>query len=129
MPSLERIYETSLYTDDLAAAERFYRDVLGLPVVFRSELLVSLRCGGSVLLVFDRAGSVRGDRGAPSHGASGPGHIAFATPAEDLGAWRARLLRHGVPIESEVRWPRGGLSLYFRDPAGNSVELAPPELW
>jgi len=36
---------------------------------------------------------------------------------------------NGVPIESEVRWPRGGRSLYVRDPAGNSVEIASPALW
>ena len=33
-----------------------------------------------------------------------------------------------IPIESEVVWPRGR-SLYFRDPEGNSVELAIPALW
>ena len=35
----------------------------------------------------------------------------------------------GVAIEAEVEWPSGGRSLYFRDPAGNVVELAPPTLW
>ncbi len=29
----------------------------------------------------------------------------------------------------EVNWDQGGTSLYFRDPAGNSIELAPPTLW
>jgi len=28
-----------------------------------------------------------------------------------------------------VKWPRGGTSLYFRDPAGHLVELATPGLW
>jgi catechol 2,3-dioxygenase-like lactoylglutathione lyase family enzyme len=129
VPELGPIYETVLYTDDLAAAEGFYAGVLGLPVVFRSELLLSLRCGDGVLLVFDRTASGRGDRGAPSHGAAGPGHVAFATPAGDMEAWRDHLRRHGVAIESEVRWPGGGLSIYFRDPAGNSLELAPAGLW
>ena len=32
-------------------------------------------------------------------------------------------------IEKEMEWPRGGRSLYFRDPAGNSVELITPGLW
>ena len=42
----------------------------------------------------------------------------------------ARALRKcGVAIESEVDWPSGGTSLYFRDPAGNVLELAPPTLW
>jgi hypothetical protein len=36
---------------------------------------------------------------------------------------------HGVTVEKEVEWPRGGKSLYFRDPAGNSVELVTPGVW
>jgi hypothetical protein len=32
-------------------------------------------------------------------------------------------------IEKEFGWPRGGRSIYFRDPAGNSVELVTPGLW
>jgi catechol 2,3-dioxygenase-like lactoylglutathione lyase family enzyme len=55
--------------------------------------------------------------------------VAFAVPEAELDAWRARLARHGVPVESEVRWPRGGRSLYVRDPAGNSVELAGESIW
>jgi catechol 2,3-dioxygenase-like lactoylglutathione lyase family enzyme len=27
------------------------------------------------------------------------------------------------------RRPRGGRSFYFRDPAGNSLELATPRIW
>ena len=36
---------------------------------------------------------------------------------------------HHVAIEHEEAWERGGHSLYFRDPAGNSVELITPGLW
>jgi catechol 2,3-dioxygenase-like lactoylglutathione lyase family enzyme len=43
--------------------------------------------------------------------------------------WRAHLEGRGVEIESQVEWPNGGRSIYFRDPAGNSVEIATPELW
>jgi catechol 2,3-dioxygenase-like lactoylglutathione lyase family enzyme len=28
-----------------------------------------------------------------------------------------------------VKWPRGGESLYFRDPDGLAVELATPGVW
>ena len=34
-----------------------------------------------------------------------------------------------MTIEQEVDWPRGGRSFYFRDPAGNSLELATPRIW
>jgi catechol 2,3-dioxygenase-like lactoylglutathione lyase family enzyme len=39
------------------------------------------------------------------------------------------LLAAGVPIEAEIDWKQGGRSLYFRDPAGNSIEFAPLTLW
>jgi len=75
----------------------------------------------------DRTRQRTGD--VPTHGAYGPGHIAFAVDEADLPAWRERLCRHGVTIEQEITWPGGGRSIYFRDPAGNSVELATPQLW
>jgi catechol 2,3-dioxygenase-like lactoylglutathione lyase family enzyme len=36
---------------------------------------------------------------------------------------------YGIEIEADFRWPNGARSLYFRDPAGNSVELADPAIW
>jgi len=65
----------------------------------------------------------------PLHGARGPGHLAFRAPKRELPAWRRRLSEAGVPIESEVVWPNGARSIYFRDPAGNSLELATPDMW
>jgi catechol 2,3-dioxygenase-like lactoylglutathione lyase family enzyme len=64
----------------------------------------------------------------PAHGAHGPGHVAFAATAQEIPAWREQLQRQGVEIEAEIAWP-GGHSLYFRDPAGNSIEVATPATW
>ncbi len=124
-----RVFETSLYADDLGAGEAFYRDVLGLEVVSRSERLISFRCGDGVLLLFDPKVTKSSGSDVPSHGALGPGHIAFALRRGDLQRWREHLAERGVAIETEVDWPDGGRSIYFRDPAGNSVELAPGTLW
>jgi len=124
-----RIFETVLYAEDLPAAERFYHEALGLEVIGRGELFVVFRCGGGVLLVFDPRKSAAGDRDVPSHGTTGVGHIAFAAKPEDLDAWREQLRQAGITIEREVDWDEGGHSFYFRDPAGNVVELAPPTIW
>jgi len=124
-----KIFETVLYAEDLAAAERFYHEALGLEVIGRSNLIVVFRCGGGVLLIFDPRKSAAPDRDVPSHGTTGLGHIAFAAKPEDLDAWREQLRQAGVPIEREVDWDEGGHSIYFRDPAGNVVELAPPTIW
>ena len=44
-------------------------------------------------------------------------------------AMARRIEAAGVAIESETTWPSGLRSLYFRDPAGNSLECASPSLW
>ncbi len=124
-----KIFETVLYAEDLAAAERFYHEALGLEVLERSNLTVVFRCGGGVLLIFDPRKSAAPNRDVPSHGTTAVGHIAFAAKPEDLDAWREQLRQAGVPIEREVDWDEGGHSIYFRDPAGNVVELAPPTIW
>ena len=62
----------------------------------------------------------------PPHDGSGRLHYAFAITADALQPWRDHLSRRGVAIESEVNWPRGGRSLYFRDPDGNLLSLSQP---
>jgi catechol 2,3-dioxygenase-like lactoylglutathione lyase family enzyme len=129
MPKLLGVLETCLYVDDLQAAEAFYGGVLGLPVVSRQPPRhLFLRCGNSMLLLFDPAESMQGDE-LPPHGAHGAGHVALAMEADDFEAWLAALRAHQIEIENDFRWPHGGRSLYFRDPAGNSVELTTPSIW
>lgn len=123
------ILEACVYASDLAAAEAFYVDVLGLEPVGRVEgRHVFFRCGARVFLVFDPAATLGGER-VPGHGATGPGHVCFAATADELVEWRAHLAAKGVAIEREVEWPGGGRSIYLRDPAGNSVELGTPAIW
>lgn len=124
------LLEAALYGPDLAALERFYVELIGLPVLLRSEgRLVALRAGHTTLLLFDPAVTSKPGGMIPEHGTAGAGHVAFVVEDEAREAWRARLEAHGVAIEKEVAWPEGGVSLYVRDPAGNSVELAPPRIW
>jgi catechol 2,3-dioxygenase-like lactoylglutathione lyase family enzyme len=130
MGQIEAVIETGIYVNDLDRAETFYRDVLGLTVVGKEAgRHVFFRVGSrSMLLAFHPPATLKGDT-LPAHGATGPGHFALGIATADLDAWRDRLLAHGVVIEKEVHWPRGGRSLYFRDPAGNSVELITPGCW
>ena len=122
--------EAAIYASDLDAAERFYHDVLGLEIISRMENRgIAFRCGKTVLLVFDPERTRVPDAGVPTHGAKGEGHIAFVIEDSELDLWRAKLMSFGVSIEPEVAWPSGGRSLYFRDPARNVVEFAPPTLW
>lgn len=131
MTTLRGVYETILYTRDLASAGRFYGGVLGLRAVRENaELLDGFRLpDGGVLLLFNPDESARPGREVPSHGHPGPGHVAFRMGAGTYGAWLERLGGSGVAIEQEVKWPSGARSIYVRDPAGNSVELVEGEIW
>jgi catechol 2,3-dioxygenase-like lactoylglutathione lyase family enzyme len=130
MDEIRNLVETSAYVDDLDRAERFYHDILALEVIGReSGRHVFFRVGNAdVLLLFNPDETSKGSN-VPPHGFHGPGHFAFGIAADALDVWRQRLAKHGVPVEKEVEWPRGAHSLYFRDPAGNSVELITPGLW
>jgi catechol 2,3-dioxygenase-like lactoylglutathione lyase family enzyme len=128
---LSHLFEAALYARDLDAAERFYRDVLGLELISSVDGRgLAFQCGEAVLLVFDPERTRIADAGVPTHGAIGEGHVAFAIDETEIDPWRRHLESCGVVIEAEVEWPEErGRSLYFRDPSGNVVELAPPNLW
>ena len=134
MPRVGRVVETALYVDDLVRARNFYVDVFGARVMLDTARLLALDVNGeSVLLLFSRGETLQpldtpGGR-VPAHGASGVQHLAFAIAAREVDTWLARLASAGVEIESRVRWPRGGESIYVRDPDGHSVELITPGLW
>lgn len=129
------ILESALYVSDLDAAEAFYGDVLGMERIAQAEgRHVFFRCGRGVLLLFNaEATQEPAPPGAklpvPPHGTVGQGHLCFAASADEIERWKAHLTGSGVVIEADFEWPKGGRSLYFRDPSGNSLEFAEPKIW
>jgi catechol 2,3-dioxygenase-like lactoylglutathione lyase family enzyme len=55
--------------------------------------------------------------------------LCFAASAEEIDRWKAELQSQGIAIEADFEWPNGGCSIYFRDPSGNSLEIAEPRIW
>ena len=134
MPKLDGILETALYTDDMARAQAFYEDVLGLQPIFSDSRLCAYGVAGrDVLLIFKRGAAtetVTMPGGTiPGHDGAGPLHVAFAIGKDELDGWEKHLALRGVAIEGMTTWSRGGRSIYFRDPDGHLLELATPGLW
>ena len=135
MPPVRSVVETSLYVKDLWAAQSFYERTLGFRQIHREEERLHAMAipDGHVLLLFRSGASTTatdtpGGR-IPPHDGHGQLHVAFGIGVEQIEEWKAHLASQGVAIESEVRTPRGGNSLYFRDPDGHLIELVTPGAW
>ncbi len=128
MPKLNRVLETVLYVADLDRAASFYGDILGLPCIHSDQRMRAFDVGGNgVLLLFPEGGSLKPIEtpggSIPPHDGQGPMHVAFSIDRDELEAWQQHLVGAGVALEGRTQWPRGGVSVYFRDPDGHLLEI------
>ncbi|SEO33423.1 Catechol 2,3-dioxygenase [Salinihabitans flavidus] len=133
-PAPDGVLEAAVYATDLDTAEWFYGAILDLERIAKVPgRHVFFRAGHTVVLIFNPDQTEQPTPNprlpVPPHGARGPGHLCLAASKAGIVAWRHRLTAAGVEIESEFDWPNGARSIYFRDPAGNSLEIAEPRLW
>jgi catechol 2,3-dioxygenase-like lactoylglutathione lyase family enzyme len=138
-PPLLGTLESALYVDDLDAAVAFWQGVIGLPCFQRAPdrhafFRVTDTPRPQVLLLFraevtEHPPAPDARLPVPPHGARGPRHFCLAAAPESLDGWRAHLEAAGIAIEADFLWPGGSRSIYVRDPAGNSIEIADPAIW
>lgn len=133
-PTIAGILETPIYVDDMDRAHEFYAGLLGLALMVDGDRLRAYSAGPAQTLIVCRRGAALDDLETsagtiPGHDSQGPAHMAFRVAADQLDAWRHKLRVSGVPIYSEMHWPRGGHSVYFKDPFDNVLELATPGVW
>jgi catechol 2,3-dioxygenase-like lactoylglutathione lyase family enzyme len=134
VPKLGGVIETALYVDDLERAHAFYRDVLELDVLTSDSRFSAFDVGGrNVLLLFKRGATLETVHlpggTIPPHDGAGPIHVAFSITSDELAVWEKRLGSHSVAVEGRTAWPRGGHSIYFRDPDSHLLELVTPGVW
>ena len=106
---------TFLYTDDLAAGDRFYGGVLGLPLVLDQGACRIYRAAVEAFI------GICSHKGAPSDTSSVI--VTLVTP--DVDGWYERLRQRGVDFESA---PADNETFairhcFLRDPAGYLVEI------
>ena len=114
----------TLEVSDLAASERFYRDVIGLSVAERwtderPAVWLALGREGFLGLWPPETGGA-----AAIHGGRGGCHVHFAlcVPMGTLDTVRARLESLDYPVEFRD-FGAGNRAIYLDDPDGNVVEL------
>jgi catechol 2,3-dioxygenase-like lactoylglutathione lyase family enzyme len=114
----------------------FYTDILGLEFVSEEkDRYVFLKAGQSMLLIFNPNKTLASDMSntqLPAHGAFAPPsiiHFALEINEESYGDAKSILNEKNMKIEKEVTWEKGTKSIYFRDPAGNLVEIITPGSW
>jgi catechol 2,3-dioxygenase-like lactoylglutathione lyase family enzyme len=134
MPAIGRVLETSLYVDKLSRSIDFYQRIFGFDQLMCDDRFCALNVSSQqVLLLFVKHGTTKPitipGGVIPPHDGEGQMHLAFTISQEDVAAWIEHLKADGVVIESRVAWPRGGFSLYFRDPDGHLIELVTPGCW
>jgi methylmalonyl-CoA/ethylmalonyl-CoA epimerase len=84
-PGLARIHQIAQVVHDLDRAVTFYRDVLGVPLIFTAPpSLAFFDCGGVRLML-----------SPPSPGFDHPGSVLYFA-VEDIVATHAALAAHGV---------------------------------
>jgi catechol-2,3-dioxygenase len=110
------LYEVAIRVKNLARAERFYKDVLGLREGLRDDKRnwIFMYAGGNAGMVVLQEDSGDWPRQ----------HFAFTINEAELGDATALLKANGVTVSEPVvhDW-MNAVSLYFDDPDGNALEL------
>lgn len=133
-PPLQGLVETALYVTDVKRSRDFYVRIFGFEPMGGDERIQPLVVKeGQVLLLFKRGATLKpiplGGGFIPPHDGGGEQHFAFGIELEAYEDWKTFLQGLHIELESEVVWPSGGRSLYFRDPDRLVVELVTRGVW
>jgi len=129
-----RVLETSLYVEQLDRSVDFYQRIFGFEKLTGDDRFCAFNVSGQQVLLLFLKGATLAPMPLPGgvippHDGSGHLHLAFTIPATAEQDWQRHLEAANVAIESRVAWPKGGFSLYFRDPDGHLLELVTPGCW
>ena len=119
MLPIRGVYEVVVPVQDLARAESFYCDVLGLEVGIRDE---------DRRWLFLRAGKTAGMVVLQENKAEFPKtHFAFTVNESDIDAAASTLKKQGITVKGPmlIEW-MPAKSIYFADPADPVLELCAP---
>ena len=121
---LEQLDHFGIEVGELAAAERFYTQVLGLRVVAHFGDQTLFKCGPQNLALFQvkRPPLTPAERRERITQPLGRGHHAFKVSRADFVAARERLAEAGVESAAPINWGDHDC-IYFLDLDGNLLEI------
>jgi catechol 2,3-dioxygenase-like lactoylglutathione lyase family enzyme len=121
---LEKLDHFGIEVRDLARAERFYVEVLGLSIVNRFGDQILMDCGGQNLALFEvsRPALTGAERAQVIGHPLGRGHHAFRVSREDFLSAARKLNQAGVESTKPIDWGDHDC-LYFLDLDGNLLEI------
>jgi catechol 2,3-dioxygenase-like lactoylglutathione lyase family enzyme len=121
---LEKLDHFGIEVRDLARAEGFYVEVLGLSVVTRFGDQILMDCGGQNLALFEvaRPPLSAAERVQVIGHPLGRGHHAFRVSREDFLSAARRLDAAGVETAQPIDWGDHDC-MYFLDLDGNLLEI------
>lgn len=139
-PTLDSVAHVTIPVGDLDEAEAFYVSLLGAELIRRFDRETFLERQPARAAEVDAANSPLhlalrfGDspefhlflqRGLPRKTPAPHPHVALQVDADELDAFRLRLMAAGVPLDGPRRLGGPGhASVYFADPWGQLLELA-----
>lgn len=119
------LHHVAIQCADLDRCERFYREVLGLPVLRRwpraeggdRSVWLTAGAGEEGFIALERAEDAP-ERRAWRDGKPGLHLLALRIAPAERSGWEDRLEAAGVLVVHRTRW-----SIYFHDPEGNRIGL------
>jgi lactoylglutathione lyase len=116
-----RLTYAIVFVSDMERSVAFYRDVLGLPLRFRSPGWTEFDTGGATLALHAADGPASAGRPGPD---LPPGRCRPGLSVTDLDAFHARVEAQGVPCVQEPEDLFGARIAQYADPDGLTVSVA-----
>ncbi len=124
---LEGLHHFALNVKNMKRSEKFYHQVLGFPVVNRTETRSGIKHFeidvGNVVLALFESPDLDFDSAQKVMTNDGFLHFAFAAKPKQYEDIIQNLKDHNVEMDGEPRNHPGGKSIYFFDPDGHQLEI------
>lgn len=125
--NLNGLDHLALNVKDMKRAEEFYTQVLGFPVIHRTETQAGLKHievdAGNIAIALFESPDLDLENAHKTMTDDGYLHFAFGAPYDQFDKTLQSLKQDGVIMDGEPRDWGKSVSVYFRDPDGHQLEI------